>query len=145
MLGSFLIQDIDYKTKRPYGLIPNCKVLQSSHKHLRSKGTSSVLVPKVKGHATPEAECFLWSWKAFEWSPIASQAQKPKTKKSFPGCADAYSTCTIKYYKFSILESYREATPELCARGGNYCARMRGRQISTSTSLESWDEGACDC
>jgi len=49
-----LIEDIDYKTKRPYGLIPNGDVLQIFYAHLRSKGTSSVSFSKVKGHATPE-------------------------------------------------------------------------------------------
>ena len=49
-----IIQDIDYKTKRPYGLIPNGDVLEIFLKHLKSKSTTSVSVSKVKGHATPE-------------------------------------------------------------------------------------------
>ena len=52
--ANFLIQNIDYLPRKPFGLIPNGDVLQVFQEHLRAKLTSSVLVSKVKGHATPE-------------------------------------------------------------------------------------------
>ena len=49
-----LIQNIDYLPRMPFGLIPNGDVLQVFQEHWRAKLTRSVLVSKVKGHATPE-------------------------------------------------------------------------------------------
>ena len=57
LFANCLIQDIDYRTRKPYGLIPNGDVWQEFHRHLRAKLACSVKISKVKGHATTEDVC----------------------------------------------------------------------------------------